>query len=229
MRTRFVITSLLCVGLLSGLVSAQGVPGWEVSATSLGAGFIAKDIAAPVQMDIGTYDLGTNGGVTYEYIYNADVGGASSAFMGSLSAPAGDSGGLKYDQWPNSGTYGATAFGVADYTGTTAHAVNATTHVVYVADGTDMQIYVNGAFAETLTGASFALSGLTGIGHAYNHGNEGSVDPLNGTILATAVYDSALSADGIKANFDAFVPEPNASLLSLAALVGFIGFARRKR
>ena len=60
------------------------------------------------------------------------------------------------------------------------------------------------------------LSGLAG--HAYNHSNEGSIDPLGGTLLRVAVYDLALSADAIGANFTAFVPEirlsPLASRLS---------------
>ena len=229
MKYSLILSSLFCALVISNLASAQGIAGWEASATALGAGFIAKDISEPTQMDIGTYDAGTGGGVTYEFIFNADVGGASSAFMGSLSAPVGDSAGLKFDQWNNTGTYGATKFGVADYTATTPHTTNAVTHAVFVADGTDMGIYINGEFAETLADASFALSGLTGVGHAYNHGNDGSVDALNGTILATAVYDSALSASDISGNFAAFVPEPSTSALSLLAAAGLLAVVRRRR
>ena len=64
-----------------------------------------------------------------------------------------------------------------------------------------MHLYVNGEFAETMDGASFALSGLTGIGHAYNHSNDGSVDPLGGTLLGVSVYDVALDANAIRSNF----------------------------
>ena len=188
---------------------------------------MATGIAAPTQADIGAYDIATGGGITYEVIYNADVGGASSAFLGSLGAPEGDSAGLKLDQWPNSGTYGVTLFGVADITGATPHILNTPTHVALVADGADGILYVNGVEVETMPGASFALSGLTGIGHAYNHGSDGSVDPLNGEILGIAVYDSALSGDAIAANFAAFVPEPTSA--ALVALGLFAGVSKRVR
>ena len=142
---RIAIAFLCVTGVVFGDLSD-----WEAAANSQGAGFIATSIAAPTQMDIGTYDASTDGGVTYELIYNADIGGASSAFLGSLNAPVGDSAGIKLDQWPNSGTYGATAFGVADYTGTTAHILNADTHLAYVADGTDGILYVNGVQTEVI-------------------------------------------------------------------------------
>ena len=178
---------------------------WEASATALDANFIATNITEPQQVDIGLYDVETGGGVTYEFIFNVpEVTGASSAFMGSLGAPEGDSAGFKFDQWPNTGTYGATAFGVADFATGVEHAVGEDTQVVFVADGFDMDVFVNGEFAETLLDASVALSGLTGLGHAYNHGNEGSVDPLGGTLLGVAVYDEALSDDDILSNFEAF-------------------------
>ena len=224
---------ILCFAFIlsfSSLTFAQGIAGWQASAESLGAGFIATDITEPQLTDIGTFDAATDGGITYEFIYNVpEISGASSAFMGSLSAPDGQSAGLKLDQWPNSGTYGATAFGVADYTSGVAHTVGADAHVVFVADGTDMGIYVNGEFAETMAGASVMLSGMTGIGHAYNHGNEGSVDPLGGTILGVAVYDSALSAEAISGNFAAFVPEPSSGSLAFVVLGAFVAIARRKR
>ena len=135
-KRHWIVGACLALIAMAG-TSTAGVAEWQASATSGGAGFIVTDVSTPTEMDIGTFDISTGGGVTYEFIYNADVGGASSAFMGSLNAPAGDSGGLKLDQWPNSGTYGATAFGVADFTGTTPHILNADTHVVFVSDGAD--------------------------------------------------------------------------------------------
>ncbi len=216
----FSTTSLIAFG--------RGISGWQSSAEMLSPGFIATDITEPQLTDIGVYDIATGDGITYEFIYEVpEVMGASSAFMGSLSAPTGQSAGLKFDQWPNSGTYGATAFGVADYTSAVPHAVGEVAHVVFVADGTDLGIYVNGEFAESLAGASIALSGMTGIGHAYNHGNEGSVDALDGVILGVAVYDSALSADAISGNFTAFVPEPGA--FSIALVLGLCGMFQYRR
>lgn len=214
----------------SSISFAQGIAGWQASAESAGAGYIATDVSEPIQVDIGAFDVATNGGVTYEFIYNvAEIAGASSAFMGSLNAPEGASAGLKLDQWPNSGTFGATAFGVADYTSSVSHVIGADTHVVFVADGTDLGIYVNGEFAETMAGASVALSGLTGIGHAYNHNTEGSVDALGGTLLGVAVYDTALSADVIGANFTSFVPEPASGSLAAILFSAFAAALRSRR
>ncbi|MCA9216422.1 MAG: VPDSG-CTERM sorting domain-containing protein [Planctomycetales bacterium] len=222
--TSFIAVAILC----ANTVNAQGISGWSAAIQADGPGYTNTNISAPTQVDIGTYDISTNGGVTYEFIYNADVGGASSAFMGSLNAPAGASAGLKLDQWNNTGKFGATAFGVADFTFGTDYVLNSDTQIAYVMDGSSTSFYVNGALAETQPGVSFALSGLTGLGHAYNHSNGGSVDALNGTILGVAVYDSALSADAVAGHYNAFVPEPSTSVLLGFGLLGLLG-ARRQR
>lgn len=193
------------------------------------AGYTATGIAAPITADIGTYDDATGGGVTYEFIVNAGNGGASSALMGSLAAPVGDSAGLKFEQWPDSGTYGATAFGVADYDSGIAHLVNVDHQIVFVADGTNTSIYLNGALAGSIAGFSPALSGLTGIAQAYNHSNGTTIDPLDGTILGVAVYDSALAAGEIRDHYNAFaIPEPSAVILGGLAMA-FVALVRRRR
>ena len=222
--TRTLLSIALAISV-AGSASAQGIGGWLDAIQASSPGYSDTDIAAPMQADIGSYDAST--GVTYEFIYNADVGGASSAFMGSLSAPAGDSAGLKLDQWNLTGKFGATVFGVADFTFDTDYVLNADTHVVFAMDGADTNLYVNGALAETIPGVSFGLSGLTGIGHAYNHGNDGSIDPLNGTILGVAVYDTQLDAATVQSHFDAFVPEPNSFALIALGCLGLAGVRRR--
>lgn len=207
-----------------------GVSEWELTANSYGAGFLATNISSPTEMDIGTFDDATGGGVTYEFIYNADVGGPSSAFMGSLAAPVGTSAGLKLDQYNMTGKFGVTVFGVADYAAITDYILNADTQVAYVADGTNMTLYVNGAQTEVIGGASFALSGLTGIGHAYNHSSGASVDAINGTIIGVAVYDSALDADAIATNYAAFtVPEPTSIGLLMFGCLGVVQCVRRRK
>ena len=105
------MTGLSAVALMLVASTAHaGIDEWLAAASAKGAGYTNTGIASPIQDDIGTFDAATNGGVTYEFVYNADVGGASSAFMGSLSAPAGDSAGLKLEQWQNTGTFGRDGF-----------------------------------------------------------------------------------------------------------------------
>ncbi len=228
MRTTTCALTVAVALAFATAAQGQGITGWLDAIQASNPGYTNTNIAEPIQDDIGAYDDSTNGGVSYELIYNADVGGPSSAFMGSLNAPAGDSAGLKLDQWNMTGKFGATAFGVADFTFETDYVLNADTHVVYVMDGADTAFYVNGALAENYAGASFSLSGLTGIGHAYNHGSEGSVDPMNGTILGVAVYDSALDAGTVEGHFNAFVPEPSSLVLFGLGLLGLFKMRVRR-
>lgn len=190
-------------------VPASPFDQWEDTAVSVGAGFTATDISEPQLVDIGPYDVNTGGGITYEFIYNAsNRDGVSQAFMGSRNGNgSGQSAGLKLYQGSNKETYGSTEFGVRDYCSDVANAVGIDTHVVFVADETDMDIYVNGEFAETMSGASVTVSGLTGLGHAYDHFSGNGFDPFDGTILGVAVYDVALGGNAIRNNFNSFTTQ----------------------
>lgn len=213
--------------LLANVAQAQGIGAWEAAAQAAGAGYTATNITAPTQADIGTYDDST--GVTYEFIYNAQAGGRSSALMGSLGPPVGDSAALKVEQFDATGKFGATQFGVADYTYGTDSIYDAVTHAVFVMDGTDTDFYVNGALAESDLAGSFALSGVTGLGHALRHSNGTGIDELSGSILGVAVYDSAVSAETVAGNFAAFVPEPSSVLLLVLGMLGLISRSRSTR
>jgi hypothetical protein len=93
-----------------------GVAEWlaEVAAGTP-AGYTNSNLAAPVVADIGTYSEATGGGITYEFIVNATNDGASSALIGTFEnpPPIGDRAALKWEQWSDTGHYGATVFGVA--------------------------------------------------------------------------------------------------------------------
>ncbi len=192
------------------------------------AGFTATGIASPTTADIGVYDDQTNGGVTYEFIVNAVNGGGSSVLMGSTFAPAGDWSGLKFEQWENTGRYGGTDFGVADYDSGIPNIVGADHQVVFVADGTNTAIYVNGVLTGSIAGFSPALSGVTGLAQAYSHINGVTIDPLNGTLVGVAVYDSALGAGEILEHYAAFaIPEPGSIALAALGAVAIGLFARR--
>ena len=237
MKLKQILRALSCTACLLAVFSLMASPAnadladWlaEVAAGTA-AGYTNTGIsgAAPITDDIGVYDETTGGGVSYEFIVNAGDGDVSSAFMGSLSAPAGDSAGLKFEQWSDTGTYGATAFGVADYDSGVPHILNQDHQVVYVNDGTDTALYVNGAFAASIAGFSPTLSGVTGLAQAYNHGNGETVDALDGTLLGVAVYDGALSGDEIKTHYDAFVPEPSSVILCLFGASLFAAVRRRR-
>lgn len=203
--------------------ASAGLVEWQ--AASAGADYSNAGIASPIVDDIGSFDDTTNGGVTYEFIVNATDDGASSALIGARGTGAGDNGAYKWEQWPDSGTLGATVFGVADIDSGVGHILNTDTHVVFVANGADTAIYVNGALAGTMVGTSLSLSGDVGIGQAHDPG--GNFDALTGTIIGVAVYDSALSAQDVSDNFDAYlVPEPG----SLALLgLGGLAMLRRRR
>jgi hypothetical protein len=211
------------VGLWSAAPAAHGgIAQWltEVAAGTP-AGYTNSNIPSPIVADIGAYSDTTNGGITYEFIVNATNDGDSSALIGTFANPAvADRGALKWEQWQNTTHIGATAFGVADYDSGVVNTPGVDTHLAFIANGTDALLYVNGALAGMMAGASIALSGTVGIGQAYNP-NGPHVDPLTGTILGVAVYDSALSPAEISAHVAAFrIPEPASGVLIALALGG---------
>lgn len=225
-------SSLFCTVLIAFALLATpaiGAVSHWLDEVALGtpAGYVATNIASPIVADIGVYSEATGGGVSYEFIVNATHDGPSSALMGTRENPAvGDLAGLKWEQWNSTGTYGATAFGVADYDSMVANSPGVDTHLVFVNNGTDTLLYVNGGFAATMAGATPLLSGNVGIGQVYDPG--GNFDILTGTIHGVAVYDAALSADEIAAHARSFaIPEPT-SLLLLAASSLALLLARRR-
>lgn len=221
------------VGLWCASNAARGGVAEWMAAVAAGtpAGYTNSNLAAPIVADIGTYSEATGGGISYEFIVNATNDGASSALIGTFANPpaVGDRAALKWEQWENTLHYGATVFGVADFDSGVANTPGVNTHLVFVNNGTDTALYVNGALATTIVGASPTLSGTVGIGQAYNPVGA-HLDPLTGTILGVAVYDAALSAAEIAAHHAAFlIPEPGSVLLVSLALGLALSTAPRRR
>jgi len=182
----------------SGSVSA-----WLTAVgTGTAASYTNSDLPGPIEDDIGLTD-GTNG-VTYEFIVYGDNGGASSALMGALGSGIGDSAGLKFEQWNDTMTYGATEFGIADHLFALANTPNVDIQLVFVADtaaGT-MQLYVDGVNGGTVPAAPI-LQGLQGIGQIYRVG--GNLDVMwLGAIRGVAVYEAQLSLAEIDEHRNAY-------------------------
>jgi hypothetical protein len=225
------LISCVAVGVVTlfGSNAAGGVLEWQAQvAAGTSAGYTRTHITSPIVDNIGTYSETTGGGISYEFIVNATNDGASSALLGTFEnpPPIGDRAGLKWEQWQDTLHYGTTAFGVADFDSGVANTPNADTHVVYVNNGTDTLLYVNGSLAGTIAGSSPTLGGQQGIGQVYNP-TGAHIDVLSGRIIGIAVYDAALSASEIGAHARAyFVPEPSSFMLLL--LAGMLGIVQRR-
>ncbi len=200
----------LIILLVAVMVMAFAVPasatlnGWEAAAAADSPGFVATNVP------LGVYDIGTYGGEqTYEFIVNCnpDEESVSLALIGRyFDDGSSNRAAIKYEQWNNTGTYGATIFGVIDLDFGVAINRGVDTHLVFVsseAAGTT-ELYVDGVLAGSVDGA-ISLSGAVGIGGANRDlEGEGWVDPFDGDILGVAIYDGALSADQIAAHIDAY-------------------------
>jgi hypothetical protein len=204
------------------LLEGAGILSWEAAAAADSPGYLATSVP------LGVYDIGTYGGEqTYEFVVNSnpDEEAVSMALIGRFSDAGGNRAAIKFDQWNNTGEYGATLFGVVDLYYGVANNPGVDTIATFVsseAAGTT-ELYVDGELAGSVDRA-ISLSGLVGIGGA-NRDLEGTgwVDPFDGDILGVAIYDGALSADQIAAHADAFFMVGPAPLLSVIRSGGVSG------
>ena len=182
---------------------------WAAAVAAAEPNFVATHVEA------GVYDIGALGGeITYEFVVraNPDEQEVSMALIGRIGFGE-TKAALKYEQWNNTGNYGATHFGVMDYDFGVANELGEYTHLVFVsseAAGTTA-LYVNGVYQASVDGP-ITLSGIVGIGYA-TRDEEGSafIDPFDGTIFGVAIYSGALSDEEIQAHSDAYftpVKEP---------------------
>ncbi len=214
-----------CTGFLGVLVLLAVVPSGAVAA-DMGAWQNAAIKASPTffAMDVedGVYDIGSLGGeITYEFVVqsNPEEEQASMCLIGRRDF--GDTqAGLKYEQWNNTGTYGATIFGVADYDFGVANDPGVVTHLVFVSSeemGTT-DLYVNGAYQGSVASA-ITLSGLVGIGYGAQdrEGADPFFDDFDGAIFGVAIYDRDLSATEIRRNAGAYFETPLVAWVSYHA------------
>jgi len=176
--------------------------------------------SAPQLIDVGAL----TGDRSFEFIVNAGLGGASSAFLGRQETNGRQ--GLKFEQFGDTGVLGVTNFGVVDLNSDDAPPLFTDTHVFFASDGTDTNLYVNGTNVFTFAGFPLLGFGEQGIAAAYN--GSSFFDVLDGNILGFASYDSALSPAEIATHSNAFfVPEPSSFAIVALTSVGML--ARRRR
>ena len=209
---------LSCSFVLNGAqVARASLATWQ---TAVGVGtapvttvFTPTSGASPALVNVGALTDDRS----FEFIYNAGPTVAGSqALLGSQAGASGVQG-LKADQWQNSGVYGMTDFGVADYYSTTTSLLNQDVHIVYTSDGVDTLMYVNGGLAHTFAGVDLTITDVNALAAASNPTHTAFFDNLVGDVLGFASYDAALSAAEVSAHYNAFViPEPGTPLLALA-------------
>lgn len=183
-----------------------------------GAGTLpyASVLTTPVVFDgtnIELFDFGTiSGDATFEFIISGDpVAGGQNGYIGRADANPGNS--LRFEQWNDTGQLGFTRAGVADNTFNAPNAASPAvdTHVTYrwtEATGT-MDLFINGAPTDSITGATFEMP--TGPGHLGNvaaGGGEGMI----GTIHRVTTYDSLVDDATIQEHAEAFLTTGDPSI-----------------
>jgi hypothetical protein len=158
-------------------------------------------------------DVGDLAGVpaTFEFVIHAGDGGVSSALAGRGGAGGQ---GLKFEQWNNTRSFGLTNFGVVDLTSDVEAPFDSLVHVAYVSDGVSTELYLDGEWRYTFDGAPLNLGGEIGLAAAATIAVvlDGTTfrDPLDGSVLRFASYDSALTEDEIIAHQMAFAADGGA-------------------
>ncbi len=176
---------------------------WANAVALAGPGFFATDVAD------GVYDIGAFGGeMTYEFIVKSNPLETQASMCLIGRRDFGDTEmGLKYEQWNNTGTYGATVFGVLDYDYGVATNPGVPTHLVFVASeaaGTTA-LYVNGVYRASID-AAILLSGSVGIGYGAQDraGADPFFDDFDGAIFGVAIYDGALTYGQIRTHANTY-------------------------
>jgi hypothetical protein len=176
---------------------------WAIGAGAAGAKFVKTYVAD------GVYDIGTFGDEqTYEFVVRGNPAEQEPSQCLIGRRDVGDTKvGLKYEQWNNTKTYGATVFGVADYDFKVPNAPGEYTHLVFVSSkaGAKTDLYVNGELKGSVATA-ISLSGQVGIGYGLQNRPPAApmFDNFDGDIFGVAIYDKALSAEEIAANADKY-------------------------
>jgi hypothetical protein len=147
---------------------------------------------------------------------------------------SGNAGGLSYAEVPNVGNpYNTGNAGDGKVNGTTVLSQNSLHHVAFVYDSVlgIESIYVDGLLETSVVGTVTALSNLfdTRGSLGTSPWDAWGDKTLTGNINQFAIYDGALTAEQVAANFAAGpVPEPSTAALGILG-TALLGFYRRSR
>lgn len=222
---RFLLGSLAAALTLASHAANATLNDWTSAVgTGTPASFVATNIFTPSVVNIGAL----SGNITYEFIVNGGDRAAAGSLIGSLTG--GQSQAIRFEQWQNTGTYGATRYLVADYDFGVATTFDADIHLAFVVDAAagTTALFVNGQDTGATVPFALTLNGNVAFGGTdLGGGNFLGDDSFAGTIYGFAAYGSALSAEELKAHSDAYfaaVPEPGTlALFASAGLLGLVG------
>jgi hypothetical protein len=108
---------------------------------------------------------------------------------------------LKLEQYSNTYNVGFTIFGVGDYKFSYTAPQNVWTHLAFVASGTQMQLYANGALAGTISTNIPCPRGYIGAG--YLSSGAKFLDYMKGGLDEVQIFNRALSATEISSIYGA--------------------------
>lgn len=228
MKRIYLGAAIFAVAICAGNSADADLAGWQSEVTSNGTTaaathFTTVNGSAPTTINVGSL----SNEMTFEFIVNSGGNGASQTLLGDR---LGNDQGIKFEQWNDTGNYGITNFGVADFDSRIAHTTGTDIHLVFAFDGTDTFIWVNGVNVGTMT-TDLGITGTTGLGNFLDSDgiSFGGDDALDGDILGFASYDAELSGAEIGTHFAAFsaVPEPSSCGMLALASIGF--FVRRRK
>ena len=166
--------------------------------------------ASPVAVNVGSFAPGS--ARSFEFVFNAAGAGPSKTLLGSQSASSGAQY-LKLNQFNNTGRFGLTTAGVADYVFANSPTLsNQRVHAVFTSNGTVTTLYLNGVAQSGVVNEGLKISGRNGLGAVERTTQLAFEDNLDGTITGFASYARALTQAEVTARYNAIAGiVPNAT------------------
>lgn len=207
--------------LVSWETASSNTTGRVTTSSNGGNGWLL-DGTEGVEYDFGALDALEGkpvDGSTVEFIFNfEDIGSSISiASVGGWS-PGNEKNQFKLEQWSNTGKFGITLEGFADYSLDTDSVFDQDVHVVFRRNSNgEMDLFLDGAFKEVHEDKTNWR--MDGGGGRLGSRSNGTQDVATGRMWAVASYDVPLTNEEIGNLYDAFaavpVPEPTSGLLLL--------------